>query len=103
SDRLALVVGHRQLAAQAAVEHPLDGVGVGEDRNGAIRSRFLQKKPRVGPFLRRFRLGALEMEAAALDERMRNTEQPWPARLIEVQAARVVAGPQAEAVEVLVT
>ena len=40
--------------------------------------------------------GAAELEAAAVDQRVRHAEDPRPGRLVEVQAAGVVAGPDAE-------
>ena len=59
----------------------------------------IEQQPRVGALLRRLGKRAVKRKSAAADELRRRREDARILRLIEIQAARVVAGAHAKAIE----
>ena len=59
----------------------------------------VEQQPRVGALLRRFGQRAVKRESAAVDEVVCRRDDARVLRLIQIQAARVVAGAHAKAIE----
>ncbi len=92
SQRPAALVGEHDVVTQATLEDPGRRVGVGEGRHHTLAEVFVEQPPRRWRLLRQ----RLEGEAAAGDHLRRRAEHPRTPRLVEVEAARVLARQQAE-------
>ena len=91
---------HHQLVPSFRCEHVRQRVRVGDDGQNTGGRIALQEKPRVRPLLRRLGQALLKREPALLEEGARGAQVRTLLRAIDVEAARVVAGAQAEAGDV---
>ena len=85
-----------EVVADAAVQHVGHRVGVGDDRDGAIRLDAIEQQPRVGALRHRSRPRRLKRETAFGEEAVARRENPRIRRLIQIQTAGIVAGSDAE-------
>ena len=84
--------------ADFAMEHVGDGIRVGNGGDCAVLRIRIEKKPRIV----RFRNGLSEGKPIEFQKITASAEHTGRARLIEVQATRILAGAQAERVELRV-
>ncbi len=94
--RPPLFVRHFDRPAEVALEHPLHRMLLAEYGDRSVRGRCVEQAPRILTLLGRAGVRAGEAKPAAVDERLRHAEHPRPAGLVQVQAARIVAGLQSQ-------
>ncbi|MCG3160030.1 MAG: hypothetical protein JMDDDDMK_01062 [Acidobacteria bacterium] len=93
-DRRAVAGVDRYLVAEFEMQNVSQRIGVGDDRRGAIAQLLIEQRPGIGLFPIGLRQRRLKRETRLFDEAFRRAEDSRIARLIEIQATRVITGPQ---------
>ena len=94
----ALAVEH-EVVADRQVQRVRQRRGVGDGRHRAVLELAVEQQPGIGLLLRRLRGRGAEGEASLRDEGGGRRDHARVLRLVQVQAARVLARPDAEAVQ----